>query len=723
MYNSPIVLATSLSLGHHGVMPVVIEEGDAIIMDQQVHSSVQDAARKLQVNGIYIDILRHNQMEQLKTKIEELTPKHQKIWYLCDGVYSMYGDCAPMEELIGLANKYSNFYLYVDDAHGMSVFGENGTGYVTSKVGLHPKMVLCTGMAKAFGSVGGIFVIPDHKLCTKVRNCAGPLIFSGQQAVPLLAASIASARIHLSNEICEKQRSVAEKIHYCHHLLKKYHLPDISDPETPIFFIALGTIGLGFNMVRRLMNEGFFTNIAAFPAVSEVNTGIRFTITDHLSFNDIHKFVLALSKNFTLALNEEGRTIRDIQKAFKKINNLDTIVNYYEKKENRLKTKYDTFRIQHETSIQKINSALWDKLLGNQGSYNWNSLKLLESIFTNSSLPENNWCFHYYIVFDKENNPLLATFFTVALIKNDMLSSAAISIKVEEVRNHDHYYQTSKAMIMGALVTEGNHIYINYESSYWKEALKLLLNRVSEQQELEDAEMLLLRDFDGNDDNLSSFFLNLGFIKSAIPDTHIFDEFNWDTTEEFLAGLNHSKRQYIKQQVLRWEEHFDIEIQQGNNNKLDEWYALYQNVSKKSYEVNTFSLPLNFFKEITLNAAFETIELRLKSEYDYRDEKSAIAVMFCLKTEQRYCPLFVGIDYKFLNYNVYPQILWRTLLRAKELNLGAVNLGFTASQNKRKFGARAIPQVAYVQMRDNFNRSLLGIITNEVSYSTSKKIH
>ncbi|HEX8547980.1 MAG TPA: pyridoxal phosphate-dependent aminotransferase family protein, partial [Cytophagaceae bacterium] len=176
MYEAPIVLATSLSLGHHGVMPVLVEEGDAIIMDQQVHSSVQDAAGKLRCNGILLDIVRHNNMAQLETKVKELSKKHHKIWYMCDGVYSMYGDVAPLAELIDLANRHPKLHLYIDDAHGMTVFGRNGTGYVMDKVGLHPKMILATGMAKAFGSIGGIFIIPDKELASKVRNCAGPLI-------------------------------------------------------------------------------------------------------------------------------------------------------------------------------------------------------------------------------------------------------------------------------------------------------------------------------------------------------------------------------------------------------------------------------------------------------------------------------------------------------------------------------------------------------------------
>jgi 7-keto-8-aminopelargonate synthetase-like enzyme len=717
MYDAPIVLATSLSLGHHGVMPVVIEEGDAIIMDQQVHSSVQDAAKKLRCNGIYLDIVRHNQIDQLKAKIEELSSKHEKIWYLCDGVYSMYGDCAPMEELIKLADQYKNFYLYVDDAHGMTAFGKNGTGYVMSKVGLHPKMILSTGMAKAFGSIGGIFIIPDQNLCTKVKNCAGPLIFSGQQATPLLAASIASAKIHLSDEITDLQNALAKKIRYCHILLKKYHLPDISNPETPIFFIGVGTIGMGFNLIKRLIDEGFYSNIAAFPAVPEVNTGIRFTITNHLNYNDIRNFVLAIAKHFPLALEEEGRSIKDIQRAFKKVAELDHIVKFHEQEKNKVLPieVRSEYTVQHETTIENISPDLWNELLGKRGVFTWESLKLFETVFSQSVHDESNWGFHYYIIRDQNNHPLLATFFTVALTKNDMLSAPAISIQIEELRKGNPHHQTTKTMLMGATVTEGNHLYIDRNYPEWEKVLRLLLDTVAEEQERQGAEALLLRDFDSNDQRLSEFLLNQGFLKTSLPDTHIIEELNWNSKEEFLSQFKHHRRQYLKNQVLKFEEFFDVEIIKEERGDLKHWYNLYKNVVGKSYEVNTFTLPCDFFKKITQHQEWEVIELKLKPEYDLRKERSAVAVMFCVKTPDRYCPLFVGIDYDFLDHNIYPQILWQTILRAKELKLAQINLGFTASQNKQKFGARAIPQVAYIQMKDNFNMSLLGLVSNETS--------
>lgn len=69
MFNAPIILSTCLTTGHDGVMPVIIEDGDAIILDQQVHASVQKPARALQLDGVTLTIIRHNKLDELKKKL------------------------------------------------------------------------------------------------------------------------------------------------------------------------------------------------------------------------------------------------------------------------------------------------------------------------------------------------------------------------------------------------------------------------------------------------------------------------------------------------------------------------------------------------------------------------------------------------------------------------------------------------------------------------------
>lgn len=708
MFEAPVVLASSLSMGHHGVMPVIIEEGDAIIMDQQVHSSVQDAARKMQLNGVYLTIVRHNHLSELKKKIEELGAKYNRIWYMCDGVYSMYGDVAPISELISLADHYKNFYLYVDDAHGMSSFGKNGTGYILSKEILHHKMILCAGMAKGFGTIGAIFVIPDQELALRVRNCAGPLIFSGQQATSILAASIASAKIHLSGEIDVRQKFLAEKISYCHRLLKKHGLPDISDPETPIFFIGLGMMSVGFNLVERMIKEGFYVNIAAFPAVPEICTGIRFTVTIHTTLEDIEKLVEALAKHFPLALKEEGRTFKDIQRAFRKISNFEN--NQFIP---LLKNEKNSFKISHFNSINEVSETLWDKLLGHRGIFTYKALQLMERTFHLSDKPEDNWKFHYYFIYDSSNKPIIATFFTEVLIKSDMLSPASVSEQIEEKRKYDPYYLTSMSLVMGAVISEGDHLYLDKSNSEWKNALMLLIDNVLELADKRGIGQLLIRDMNANDIEINDFFIHHGFVRYQLPETHVIEDIQWNGKEEFLGKFQKHRKQYLKQRVFKNEENFNVEIYSGNADRISLWYQLYKSTAQKSVQLNTFVLPEVFFKNIVEDNDWEVIELSYK-DGKTTDKGIVVAVMFCYKTGNRYCPLYAGLNYEYLDYDIYPQLLWQTILRAKKLAISPINMGFTASQSKKKFGATSYSNVGYMQMKDTYEMALVNLMPNEV---------
>ena len=142
IFEKPVVVMASTSLGHLAALPVLIRSGDAVIIDFQVHASVQMAVQLLKSRGIPIHLVHHNNVSELERKIKNLKTNYRKIWYLADGIYSMHGDAAPLDELMELLNAYEKFYLYIDDAHGMSWAGRNGSGFVRSCIPHHEKMTL-----------------------------------------------------------------------------------------------------------------------------------------------------------------------------------------------------------------------------------------------------------------------------------------------------------------------------------------------------------------------------------------------------------------------------------------------------------------------------------------------------------------------------------------------------------------------------------------------------
>ena len=614
----------------------------------------------------------------------------------------MYGDCAPLKELEELLNQYKQFHLYIDDAHGMSSFGKNGAGYVLSKIALHPKMILATALGKAFGTIGGIFVVPDRSLCNKIRNCAGPLIFSSQQSIPVLGASIASAKIHLSEAITHLQIDLAKKISYCHSLLKEYNLPDISDPETPIFFVALGSMKVGFSLVKKMMDSGYFLNLAIFPAVPETCTGIRFTITCHHTMHDIKSMVKALSKNFWEVLQAEQHSIESISKAFKRFANLDRFVSTAKSK--KIKSLYN---LVYADSITKIEASEWNRLFDGEMPFDFNALQFLEATYKNNPAQEHNCRFHYFIVYDNFNKPVIATFFTSTTVKDDMLSPSSISMEIETARLTNPYYLTSRAFIMGSILTPGDYLYLDRSDKDWRRAFVYLLNAVKKIAEQEETNLLLLRDFKSDDLEIHDFLTEQGFLKTAIPSNHTINPSCFKNNEDFLGKLNHSQRQYIKQKALRNERLFTVSIvNKCCGDEIETYKMLFENVRKKNYEINTFALPDKFIEELNSYANWEIIRLQLSNK--------TVAAMLCFKNKDKYFPIFVGLDYQYLNnFNIYAQILWQTIKRAIQLKSKLIQLGLTASQNKRKFGAVTTEQVVFAQLKDNFNSNIISLMVNK----------
>ena len=97
MFGQPVILAPTVTLGHLANIPVLVGDNDAVIVDTQAHASVQQAVDMLKLRKIHVEVIRHNRMDILEEKINELKDEHHKIWFMCDGVYSMYGDALPVE--------------------------------------------------------------------------------------------------------------------------------------------------------------------------------------------------------------------------------------------------------------------------------------------------------------------------------------------------------------------------------------------------------------------------------------------------------------------------------------------------------------------------------------------------------------------------------------------------------------------------------------------------
>jgi 7-keto-8-aminopelargonate synthetase-like enzyme len=299
LFGQPVLIASTVTLGHQSCMPVLIGPNDALVLDHSCHSCMKAMIPTLASTGTQVEILPHNDMDSLENILIHAKKTGQKVWYALDGLYSMHGDYAPISTLLRLLDLYEELHLYIDDAHAMSWMGPQGTGFAFPIIGSHPRTVIALSMAKAFGAGGAIFLIPDSDLRHAVRTCGPTMIFSGPIQNPVLGACIASVDIHLSSDIQELQIGLQSSIDYCRNLLFRKGLSTISAASSPIFFLTIGPTNLAIAAVKRLMEHGFFVNVAAFPAVPKGKAGIRFNITAYHTASQIDAFVQHLASTLS----------------------------------------------------------------------------------------------------------------------------------------------------------------------------------------------------------------------------------------------------------------------------------------------------------------------------------------------------------------------------------------------------------------------------------------
>ncbi len=320
IFDCPTIVAPTTTLAHASAIPVLLNVNDAIITDQQLHNSVQSGINIFRANWpVHFEVLRHNRMDQLEERIQDLQSRFERVWFFGDGIYSMFGDRCPVDDIVGFLNKYPSFHAYIDDAHAMSIFGERGRGFTLSKREIHPKMIVASSMAKAFATGGGILAFPTKELARKVRTCGAPFNSSGPLQPATLGAAVASARIHLTDVIYTLQDELMKRIEYACSLFKKTSLPLISNCDSPIFFVGTSKADLAYELLGRMMKRGFLVNLAVFPAVSKNNSGIRFTITVLQTFEQIEKMVAALNEEYVAAIKENGYSLDQIKNAFRSI--------------------------------------------------------------------------------------------------------------------------------------------------------------------------------------------------------------------------------------------------------------------------------------------------------------------------------------------------------------------------------------------------------------------
>jgi predicted N-acyltransferase len=379
---------------------------------------------------------------------------------------------------------------------------------------------------------------------------------------------------------------------------------------------------------------------------------------------------------------------------------------------------------EHHASIAAIPAAEWDALLGHRSNFNHATLASLERIFRERAEPESNWNWHYFVV-RHEGRPVAMTFFTDALWKDDMLMRAEVSDRIEEQRATDKYFLTSRAMGMGCLLSEGNHLFLDRQGP-WRQALSMIIEEASKVQRAAGGTSLVVRDLPEGDAEFDGVMLQHGLVKMPMLAGHVIDLSKWNTEDEFFATLGSRTRRRVRAEVQAVQDQFTVKQwrkgvdPEPSAAEFEHFYALYKKIKDRKRRLNTFDLPRDIVKRLWETEGWEIMSLHLAPEAGGPADGSAVAMGISMKHGDRMVAVVAGLDGEQREISVYRQLLWRTLLRAKAVGARWLELGMDAEREKTRMSAEPRPQCSYVQLTDHYAAETIGQISQDLALQGAK---
>lgn len=246
------------------------QRGDALIVDKNIHASLWEGAR---LCGADIERFTHGDTNSLEQVLKGLPAKQPKILAV-DGVYSMEGHIAPLDEFTRLASEFDAF-LVVDDAHGLGILGKDGRG-VADHFGVNDQVdLVCGSFSKSLASTGG-FLAGKKDTIEYLRSNSRQIIFSA--AITPAAAAAAQAALRVMQAEPEHREKVWDNTRYFRGILDSIGL-DYWDSPTPAVPIVIGSKEKCYFVWKSLQDQGFFTVMAIAPGVPPGKDLIRTAIS------------------------------------------------------------------------------------------------------------------------------------------------------------------------------------------------------------------------------------------------------------------------------------------------------------------------------------------------------------------------------------------------------------------------------------------------------------
>jgi 7-keto-8-aminopelargonate synthetase-like enzyme len=298
---SSVSVFTSTSNVHLGVLPLLgagalptypVRRSVRWLIDKTAHASMQVLRGILQQFGA-VSRVDASDVDALTGALIDSSNAGETPVLLVDGVGSM-NNLVVVSELSQSLKGFGG-YVYVDDAHGISIIGEHGAGYAFSdmKSQLPDNVILAGSLSKGFGGAGGFVVLSSASDIAVVNDSANPLVFGHSIMVPMLAANVASAEIHLSNEIIVRQKNLWRNVDYFDELTDGRMLN--FESKSPVRGASFLNEVEGLRAARVLREKGVIVFPVFYPIVASGQSMLRFAFSSDHEESDIKLLVDALT--------------------------------------------------------------------------------------------------------------------------------------------------------------------------------------------------------------------------------------------------------------------------------------------------------------------------------------------------------------------------------------------------------------------------------------------
>ena len=282
------ILYTSCFDANGGLFETLLGEEDAIISDALNHASIIDGVRLCKADRYRY---QNSNMKELEAILKK-TQNHRFRLITTDGVFSMDGFIAKLDEICKLAKKY-NALVHVDDSHATGFVGNTGRGSAEFHNVLDEVDIITSTLGKALGGASGGFTSANKEIISMLRQKSRPYLFSNSLAPVIVAASIKVLDIlENSNDLIHQ---VNQNTQYFRNEMSKLGF-EIKEGIHPIVPVMIGDAKIAQQMADDMLNENIYVIGFSYPVVPKDEARIRVQISAAHTKNDLDIAITAFKK-------------------------------------------------------------------------------------------------------------------------------------------------------------------------------------------------------------------------------------------------------------------------------------------------------------------------------------------------------------------------------------------------------------------------------------------